>query len=134
LGRILVPEALAKAGYEVKRHDDLFPQKTADPLWLAEVGRRGWLALSRNKSIRYVRIERDAVMLSGVAFFIVLAKGLSGYQVAEMLAATIPAIIRFRERHAPPFIAKVHRPTPGQSSGRVEMSLTLAEWEKSRRL
>lgn len=122
-----------KAGYQVQRHDDLFPQKTADPTWLAEVGRRGWLALSRNKAIRYVSIERDAVMLSGVAFFIVLAKGLTGHQVAEMLAPTIPAIIRFRERHSPPFIAKVHRPTPGQTSGQVEMSLTLAEWKRSRK-
>jgi hypothetical protein len=32
---------------------DLFDQQTLDEIWLLEVGRRGWITISRNSRIRH---------------------------------------------------------------------------------
>ncbi len=44
----------------------------------------------------------------------------------------MPLIIAFREKHQPPFTAKIHRPKTqfpiGSRSGRVEMDLTKEQW------
>lgn len=60
LGRKYVAEALRTAGATVEVHDDHFPQTTPDVEWLAEVGRRGWVVLSKDERIRRNRIERGA--------------------------------------------------------------------------
>lgn len=61
LGRKYVAEALRTAGATVEVHDDHFPQTTPDVDWLAEVGRRGWVVLSKDERIRRNRIEREAL-------------------------------------------------------------------------
>jgi len=48
LGRKYVAGALRTAGAKVEVHDDHFPQTTPDVEWLAEVGRRGWVVLSKD--------------------------------------------------------------------------------------
>ena len=39
------PEILKNAGLTVERHRDHFRHDAADEDWLAEIGRRGWVAL-----------------------------------------------------------------------------------------
>ena len=68
------PQVLRDAGLSVEKHDDHFDQNTLDQVWLSEVGRRGWVAISRNLRIRYQPNERDAVMRSGARLFIVIGK------------------------------------------------------------
>ncbi len=65
LGRS-VPNALNAAGVRVERHDTHFEPSTPDTEWLREVGRRGWIALSHNRDIRYNTAERDMVMRAGL--------------------------------------------------------------------
>ena len=126
-----IPNALLEAGYNVVRHDEIFGPRTRDEEWLPVVAARGWLALSHNKRIRRVSIERDAAMRSGLALFLLIGK-MPHAELAKNLLATAPQIIEFRERHEPPFIARIARPESkfavGSRAGIVEMVLTESEW------
>lgn len=71
-------------------------------------------------------------MRSGVALFVHVGHGMKHSEIAASLVLAAPRILRFRERHEPPFIAKIYRPdvkTPFRTAaGRIEMALTLDEW------
>jgi hypothetical protein len=47
------PEILKGAGLSVERHADHFLPDCPDEDWLAEVGKRQWVALTHNLRIRY---------------------------------------------------------------------------------
>jgi hypothetical protein len=65
----MIPRALEEIGFSVERHRAHFSGPTKDPIWLAEVGRRGWIALTHDKRQRRRRDEVDAIMTSGLAAF-----------------------------------------------------------------
>ena len=52
------PEKLRAGGVRVERHDDHFGQLTPDPEWIGEIGRRGWVAVTRDSRIRYSPLLR----------------------------------------------------------------------------
>jgi PIN like domain len=39
-------EILKSGGLKVERYDEHFSQNTADEVWLEEIGKRGWVALT----------------------------------------------------------------------------------------
>lgn len=133
LGR-RVPDALRDAGFTVERHDDHFGPLTTDPQWLAEVGRRGWIAFSHNRDIRYRSQERDAAMRAGIPLFFLIGHAPHS-ELASNLITTFPRVIQFLQEHQPPFIAKIYRPTPiadvGRRPGRVQMWLSETAWRAS---
>jgi hypothetical protein len=108
---------LRSAGLTVERHADHFAHDAPDEVWLAEVGRRGWIALTHDSRIRYKPTERNAVMRHGVALLVIVGKS-SFPELARAFVATLPRIERFLVNHDPPFIAKVYRPSPGSAAGR----------------
>jgi hypothetical protein len=114
---------LKSGGLTVERHADHFAPNTADEVWLAEVGKRGWTALTHDRRIRYKPNERDAVMRHRVGLLIVV--GAAPFpDLARAFLATLPRIEHFLENQEPPFIAKVYRPSPGdaaRSPGRIEL-------------
>ena len=59
----IVPNALRHAGEEVIAFHERFASGTEDSVWLHEVGRNGWILLTKDSRIRY-RSELD----SGAAF------------------------------------------------------------------
>jgi hypothetical protein len=115
LGKHTIAEALRQAGVEVHIHDDHFPQNAMDETWLREVGRRGWIVLTKDTWIRRRSNERTALMHAGVRAFVLVAGNLSGPEMARVFVNALPAMHRFVARHNPPFIAKVTR------SGAVSM-------------
>lgn len=68
------PEILRAGGLNVERHADHFAPATSDAIWLQEVGKRGWIALTHDQRIRYKPNERDAVIRHGVALLVVVGK------------------------------------------------------------
>lgn len=59
------PEILKRAGFAVERHRDHFPPDCPDEDWLAEVGKREWVALSHDTRIRYK--PRGVTIIDGPA-------------------------------------------------------------------
>jgi hypothetical protein len=120
-------EILKAGGLAVERHSDHFAPDTSDDVWLAEVGRRGWIALTHDKRIRYKPNERDAVMRHGVGLLVIV--GAAPFpDLARAFVATLPAIEHFLDSHAPPFIAKVYRPSPSSTVRRADVSGRVELW------
>jgi hypothetical protein len=117
---------LKSGGLTVERHADHFAPDTADEVWLAEVGNRGWTALTHDRRIRYKPNERDAVMRHRVGLLVIVGAAPFA-DLARAFLATLPSIEHFLDNQETPFIAKVYRPSPGDaarhrtSPGRVEL-------------
>ena len=102
------PETLAAAGLRVERHADHFAHDCPDEIWLEEVGRRGWVAVTHDGRIRYKPNELAAVVRHKVALIVVIGK-LPYPLLAHSFVATWARIDSFLDIHTPPFIAKVYR-------------------------
>lgn len=107
LGRTIVPGLLRAAGASVTIHDDLFPQGTPDVVWLTDVGKRGWLVLTKDKRIRYRAIEQRALVRARVGAFVVTGKDMSGEEIGTTLVIALPRLVRFANATSRPFIASV---------------------------
>lgn len=123
----LFPRILSDAGLCVVKHDDEFSDhSTPDEVWLHRVGVNGWFAISRDKRIRFRPNEKQAVLREGVGLFLVMGNA-RHEELALNFVDCIGKIERFCNRHEPPFIAGVYRPTPLQRAkqrrpkGRVEI-------------
>jgi predicted nuclease of predicted toxin-antitoxin system len=110
LGRKIIPDALRAAGEEVRVHDDFFPQDAKDEVWLAEVGRRGWVVLTKDQHIRYREVEVQALLAAKVRSFVLTARGdLSGAEVGHIFVKALQAMKKLCATTPPPFIARVSR-------------------------
>ena len=101
-------------------HDDYFSPDEQDSVWIADVGKRGWAVLTKDRKIRYQETERMAVRSAGTALFVLISGDLQGKEMAAVFVRALPGIKRFLAAHQPPFIAKVYR------DGRTVMSADLA--------
>lgn len=100
--------ALKKAGFNVRMHSDHFAPGTPDTTWLREVGRRKWLALTRDQRIRQRIIEREAVTQAGVGLFILCGKkDMKADGIADVLKKAATRISNFIAKHKPPYIVKI---------------------------
>lgn len=119
-------EILRSHGLKVERHHDHFAPDTPDEVWLEEVGKRGWIALTHDRRIRYKPNERDAVMRHRVGLLVIRRRrALSGS--CTVVRGDSAAYRTFLVRHKPPFIGKVYRPSPADikqrsdAPGRIEL-------------
>jgi len=110
LGRRIIPEMLRSAGEIVRAHDEVFRQDTRDEKWLTEVGKNGWIVLTKDKNIRYRAIELQALLAAKVRAFVLTARGdLTGAEVGQIFVKAPPAMKKLCKTTEPPFIAHVNR-------------------------
>jgi|HubBroStandDraft_1064217.scaffolds.fasta_scaffold00671_21 hypothetical protein len=102
------PAALRQAGLQIEQHDDHFGPETLDEEWIGEIGRRGWVAVTRDARIRYSPLALSVLMEFGTQLFVLVGK-LTTAEAAE-------TFLKWRERIAEtvagergPFIAKIRR-------------------------
>lgn len=126
------PAILRQAGLRVEAYAEHFGEAPIDDAsWLTEVGRRGWVVISHDRSQLLNRDERDAAMRARVRAFYVVGSA----PFPELAAAFVDAIEEIRHilhRRQEPFLAKVYRATPAQRH-RVRIAVTLAQWVRRRR-
>lgn len=117
-GRKTVPQILRDAGFTIEVMDDHFARDTADEVWLEQVGRRGWFAVTLDEKIRYRRAEQEAVRRFRVGLFLLVRwKASRAEDLARALVKARVAMLRVARRQQRPFIAKVY------SDGRVSVWL-----------
>ena len=109
LGRRIVAQALREVGETVEIHDDHFAPDAKDEVWLLEVGRRGWIVLTKDDRIRYRVTERTALMSARVRAFVLSSSQLQGAEMAAAFVKALPRIKRLIAKHVPPFIGRVSR-------------------------
>lgn len=105
LGKHAFPRPLIDAGLLVELHDDHFAPDCRDEEWLAEVGRRGWIVITRDLRIRYRVVEREAVLANGVRVISLTARRRSAEDLGRAFAAAAGTAERFIQRTPGPFIA-----------------------------
>jgi hypothetical protein len=120
------PGILRSAGLTVERHADHFRHDCSDEEWLAEVGRRGWIAITHDRRIRYKPNELAAVVQNQVPLLVIVGS-VPFPQLAQGFVSTYGRIEKFIAAHAPPYIAKVYRPSASElakdaaAPGRIEL-------------
>lgn len=102
-------EALRSVGATVEIHDDHFPADARDQDWLVEVGRRGWVVLMKDKRVRRVELEREALLSAGVRAFVLTSGNLTGPEMAEIFARHLRRMAQMIVSHRDPFVAGVSR-------------------------
>lgn len=115
LGSKQIVKALRQTGITVEIHDDHFDKNAQDVDWLPEVGKKGWLLLTKDANIGKNTLERMAVTNAGIRMFILASQNLSGTDMANIFQEAIIKMQDFVRKHPAPFIAKVYR------DGRIEM-------------
>lgn len=107
LGGRVVAQALREAGEEVRVHDDHFAQDTDDEVWLADVGERGWVVLTKDVLIRRDSLQRRVLLAANVAAFMFARGDVSGGVMAAAFAMALPRMKRALRRFDLPLIASV---------------------------
>lgn len=105
----MVPDALRACGVRVELKTDHFPPDTPDPVWLPEVGRRGWTILSKDKQLRHNYLELVGLLQSGAASFILTSGNYTGQEMADAFVKALPHIKRMLDKYPPPFVATVSK-------------------------
>ena len=101
--------ALREIGETVEIHDDHFPPDAKDEVWLTEVGRRGWVVLTKDDRIRYRITERPAFASAKVKAFVLTSMQLQGSEMAEAFVIALPRIKRLIAKYPAPFLGRVSR-------------------------
>ena len=109
LGAHDVPHALRTAGALVEIHDDHFAPDTPDTVWLAEVGARGWVVLTKDSRIRRHPLELQALLAANVAAFMLTATDLTGADMGSLLVTALSRLSTIVRSRARPFIATISR-------------------------
>lgn len=114
------PNALKSAGIRVEKHNDHFADDARDEVWLTEIGKRGWYAITYDRRIRYKPNEKNAVKKFRVGLFVLVGK-LPISKLAENFVLTLPKIQKFIDKNPRPFIAKIYHSYKENKTGSVEM-------------
>jgi len=114
LGKHIIADILRYSGVEVEIHDDHLPINAPDEHWIELVGQRNWIAITKDKNIRYRTAEIEAIKKYNARVIVIRAKNATGSEIAELILKSMKRIIRFAKKTKPPFIASIDR------SGRVK--------------
>ncbi len=89
--------------------DDL-PRELSDVEWASTVAGHGWVAVTRDKRIRYRSAEKQAIADAGLALFVLASRrNLSRREIVDVVAAAAPNMADFMAAYPPPFIASIYR-------------------------
>lgn len=98
---------LEAEGLRVELHDDHFPQGTPDTVWLAAVGSRGWIVLTKDTRIRHRPGEKQTLLGARVRAFAFTSGNLSGAQMSEAIVKALPKMMALLASHPRAFVARI---------------------------
>lgn len=107
LGSKVVPGGLRDAGLAIEVHDDHFAQNTSDEVWLADIGKKGWVLLTKDPRIRTNELERRALLENDVAAFMLGRGEVSGTRMVEVFVKALDGMQRALRRFDVGLIASV---------------------------
>lgn len=93
----------------VEVHDDHFQPDVPDEEWIALVGGMGWVALTKDKHLRYRTAEIQSVVRHNARIFVIRAKNSTGEEIADLLVKGRHQIARFTAKRSAPFVAAIYR-------------------------
>jgi hypothetical protein len=102
LGKHIVADTLRRAGVHVEVLDDHFHQDTPDDIWLRFVGKRGWVAVTRDRYIRYNPLAKAAITEAKVIMVTLVAKNTTAHQWAQFFLKAMKEIESVAAISTPP--------------------------------
>ena len=109
LGRHIVANRLRDDGVAVEVHDDHLPPDAPDEDWIALVGRKGWVAVTKDKNIRYREAELAAVRKHSSRVLVIRMKNATGPEIANVLLNGRCRITRFTSKTSAPYMAGIYK-------------------------
>jgi PIN like domain len=111
LGRYEVPQVFAAAGFDVVLMAELYPdgadQEIADERWISDVSGRGWVALTKDPSIRYA--HTDALADSTLRVFALPNANMAGAVMAQRFRDRLEDIVGWATSTGGPYVVGVYR-------------------------
>jgi hypothetical protein len=107
LGKKIIAAKLRQCGLTVEVHDDHFPQNSPDEDWLLEVGKRGWIVLTKDDRIRYRPAALEAYRSNKVRVFIFGSGEMKAQEMADAFITALPRISRLVRNNPAPFFARI---------------------------
>ena len=109
LGKHIIADRLRQEGIKVEVHDDHLPNNAPDEEWIALVGKKGWVALTKDKRIRYRRAEIRSVKANGARLIVIQVSNAKASDIAAVLVRGRRRIARFTATRDAPFVAAIYR-------------------------
>lgn len=109
LGKHTIATRLRREGIRVEVHDDHLSPDAPDEEWVELVGREGWVAVTRDKNIRYRAVEISAIRKHSARVIVIRMKHATGPLMAELLVKERHRIARFVAKTKAPFVAGISR-------------------------
>ncbi|MCH8877709.1 MAG: DUF5615 family PIN-like protein [Chloroflexi bacterium] len=100
---------LAEFGEDVVHLTDVFPPATPDALWLANIGQRGWILVTRDRAITRRPVERAALKKHKVGAFYLLGKDMNTWDQVRQVIRCWHRILELGSKTKRPFAFKVSR-------------------------
>lgn len=88
-------------------HRQVFPDRTPDRIWIADVARRGWIIVTRDRRLQDRHIEWMAFMRAKARVLWFKGDRASNVEITEGFLAALPAIDQMTAVLQPPYIIKV---------------------------
>lgn len=82
----MIAARLRSEGIKVEVHDRHLPSDAPDKEWIALVGRKGWVAVTRDKNIRYRTAEIDAIRKHSARVIVIRMKQATGPLIVTTLS------------------------------------------------
>lgn len=109
MGKKVIAEKLRQSGVTVEIHDDHFSRNAQDEDWLSEVGKRGWVVLTKDDRIRYRSAALEAYRRHKIRVFIFGTGEIKAQEMADAFVKALPKISQFALTKAAPFFARISR-------------------------
>jgi hypothetical protein len=103
LGQKVIAERLRQSDVQVAIHDDHFRQNALDEEWLSEVGKRGWIVLTKDDRIRYRPAALESYRRNKVRVFIFGSGEMKAREMADAFIRALPKIFRLIRNKPAPF-------------------------------
>lgn len=96
--------SLVAGGATVERAGVAVPFGSDDETWLEVVGKMGWIALTRDKRIRYRTLEKQALVLHGVGAFTFNGGNATAQTTAVRVLDLLPRMTEIAVSESRPFL------------------------------
>lgn len=81
----------------------------SDEEWLTFVGERRWVAIMRDQRIRWRRLEREALNMSGVGAFVFTGGQATARDTADTIVLKLPKLAAIARSERRPFLYAISR-------------------------
>lgn len=109
LGRHIIADRLRSEGMAVEVHDDHLPLDAPDEEWIALVGSMRWVAITKDRNVRYRAAELQAIRRHSARVIVIRMKDATGQDIAEVLVRGRHRIARFSAKTPAPFLAGIYK-------------------------